>query len=154
MKTKRFFLFGLPAVLLALGLVFVSCDNGTNGGEEGGFDSRLVATWHSTQTAAENGDSALFWFEGDGSLTIASQSNMIIKATTSGGTLSMTSTSGGQTFDGGSIKYEISGTLLKFSNPTAGGSIANILNSAQSLVNPPFGDGYFHKSGSSSGDKK
>jgi hypothetical protein len=31
MKTKWFFIFGLLAVLLALGLVFVSCDNGTNG---------------------------------------------------------------------------------------------------------------------------
>jgi hypothetical protein len=29
MKTKRFFLFGLPAVLLALGLVLAGCDNGS-----------------------------------------------------------------------------------------------------------------------------
>jgi hypothetical protein len=30
MKTKRFFLFGLPVVLLALGLVFAGCDTGGN----------------------------------------------------------------------------------------------------------------------------
>jgi hypothetical protein len=37
MKTKRFFLFGLPAVLLALGLVLAGCDNGStdSGGGSG-----------------------------------------------------------------------------------------------------------------------
>jgi hypothetical protein len=34
MKTKRFFLFGLPAVLLALGLVLAGCDTGSSSDDD------------------------------------------------------------------------------------------------------------------------
>jgi endo-1,4-beta-xylanase len=71
MKTKRFFVFGLPAVLLALGLVLVGCP--TDGDDGGGNDTtppaltsavvensapnRLILTFNEAVTA----DSAAGW---------------------------------------------------------------------------------------------
>jgi hypothetical protein len=120
--------------------------NGNGNGGGGSVDSALVATWHSTQTAANNGQSPAFEFRDDGSLIIAGQDGMTITVTTSGGRISMTYTANGYTGDGGSIGYEVSGTSLKFSSPSSG-QVATILNSSQNLVNAA-GDGYFHKSSS------
>jgi hypothetical protein len=41
MKTKRFFLFGLPAVLLALGLVLAGCDDGSDDDSDSGGPASL-----------------------------------------------------------------------------------------------------------------
>jgi fibronectin type 3 domain-containing protein len=155
MKTKHGLFFGFAVLALTAMFALTGCDNpssgGGGGGGGGGFDSALVATWHSTQAAADSGDSAAFEFTADGSLTIAGQSDtMTITTTTSGGLISMTYTADGYTLDGGSIKYKINGTTLQFSNPSAGGQIATILNSSQQLVNA-MGDGYFHKSSAGGG---
>jgi hypothetical protein len=155
MRTKRFFIFGLPAVLLALGLVLAGCDTGSSsGGDEGGgggggngsFDSALAATWHSTQDAANSGSSVAFEFTSGGRLTIAGQSNMEITVTTSGGRISATVTTGGQTVDGGSVAYVVSGTTLTFSDPSVGG-----MNVFQSLVAGQQIAGCYYKSSSGSG---
>jgi hypothetical protein len=155
MRTKRFFIFGLPAVLLALGLVLAGCDTGSSsGGDEGGgggggngsFDSALAATWHSTQDAANSGSSVAFEFTSGGGLTIAGQSNMEITVTTSGGRISATVTTGGQTVDGGSVAYVVSGTTLTFSDPSTGG-----MNVFQPLVAGQQIAGCYYKSSSGGG---
>jgi hypothetical protein len=74
MKTKRFFLFGLPVVLLALGLVLAGCgddddDDGGNGGGGGGGDAaatisgtpRMGATLTVTYTGFTPSFSGTYW---------------------------------------------------------------------------------------------
>jgi hypothetical protein len=158
MKTKRFFLFGLPAVLLALGLVLAGCDDGSGSGGGGGgggsLDSALVATWHSTQTAADSGESAVFEFKTGGVLVMAGQADgSDFTVTTSGGRISATVTTGGQTVDGGSIAYVVNGTRLKFSDPV-NGPVATVLMGCQDLVDAlaSDGNGYLYKSSSSNGN--
>ncbi|MDR1215083.1 MAG: hypothetical protein LBK25_00195 [Treponema sp.] len=147
MKTKNFFLFGLPAALLALSLVLVGCDEGDDDNTPG-FDRALVGTWHSTQAAADDGESVAFEFTADGRLTITGQSDaMTIKATTSGGRITLKLTAGGQTTDGGSVRYVVSGTELTLSEPSNPGPVANILYNIATLSG-----GILYKSSSSTTD--
>jgi hypothetical protein len=142
MKTKRFFLFGLPAVLLALGLVLAGCDDGSGSGSGGGgsgnFDSALVATWHATQDDADSGANVVFEFSADGALT-GDAVTSTINVTTSGGRISATITAGGQTVDGGSVAYEVDGNTLTLSDPS-GGTFSSFITVQQA------GDGCFYKS--------
>jgi hypothetical protein len=60
MKTKRFFLFGLSAVLLALGLVLAGCDDGSDDDSSGtgGGGNPFEGTWNGTATLDETSASA------------------------------------------------------------------------------------------------
>jgi hypothetical protein len=141
----------LPAVLLALSLVLAGCDTGGgegSGSGGGGFDSALVATWHSTQAAAGSGSSAVFEFKAGGILTMSGQADGSgFTVTTSGGRVSATVTTRGQTVDGGSIAYAVSGTTLKFSDPV-NGPVATVLMGAQcerKYLHPRDYDGNRHQ---------
>jgi hypothetical protein len=152
---KTVFYFRVAGGSAGMGLVLAGCDTGSSsGGDEGGgdgggngsFDSALAATWHSTQDAANSGASVVFEFTSGGRLTIAGQSNMEITVTTSGGRISATVTTGGQTVDGGSVAYVVSGTTLTFSDPSVSG-----MNVFQSLVTGQQIAGCYYKSSNGSG---
>jgi hypothetical protein len=87
MKTKRFFLFGLPVVLLALGLVvsasltLAGCstdsddgNGGTNG--NGGGDNPFVGVWNGTATLGENSANATVTVTAAGWNIICTVANM------------------------------------------------------------------------------
>jgi hypothetical protein len=154
MKTKHFSVFGLLAVLLALGLVLAGCDNGTMSEGEG-FDSALVGTWHSTQAAADSGEYAAFEFTADGILTGDAFTAGVVNVTTSNGRISATLTLNGNTVDAGSADYELDhGTELMFSSPSVGGmNVFTSLISGQAISIAAGRAGCYYKSsvGSSSG---
>ncbi|MDR0386889.1 MAG: hypothetical protein LBH57_02510 [Treponema sp.] len=121
-EIKKFLLLGLLAMTAVFGLA--GCRNpagGGNGGkdeDDGSIDSALVATWHSTQDAANSGESVVFEFTADGRLTGDAFTNGVATVTTSNGRISAILTLNGQSIDGGSADYTVSGTELRFSNPS------------------------------------
>jgi hypothetical protein len=102
------------AVLLATGLG--GCGNPI-GIYDGAIDRDLVAKWHTTQAAADSGESVAFEFTWDGTWNTARfGAGTEITVTTSGRRISATVTADGQSTDGGSANYAVTGTTLSFSN--------------------------------------
>ncbi|MDR1429135.1 MAG: hypothetical protein LBI85_02505, partial [Spirochaetaceae bacterium] len=155
-KRPLVLVLGIIAIgaLIASGLT--GCDNPSGGdGGGGGIDKALVATWHSTQAVADAGTDVVFEITSGGKLIIAGQSSDAdITVKTSGGTISATMTTGGQTVDGGSADYEIDGTTLEFSNLSLGGfNVFTPLKAGQDLSLGLGGAGcYYRKAGSSGND--
>jgi hypothetical protein len=132
------------------------------GGGGGVIDSALVATWHSTQKAADDGTSVAFEFEADGNFIVSGmQSGTSARATTSGGRISAVLTASGYDIGWGSADYAVSGTTLRFSNFSTGYNYFQILqdgvNTFYEALNetfpgqypPPY---YYYKAGNNSGD--
>jgi hypothetical protein len=125
------------------------------GGSGGGvIDSALVATWHSTQAAADEGDDVVFEFRADGNFILASGAmaeGATAKAVTSNGRISATLTASGYTIDWGSADYAVNGTRLKFSNFSTGYNYFQILmQSLEQIDDIVDADPYFYKSGGGS----
>jgi hypothetical protein len=143
MAKKRF--FGILCAALVCGLLIPGCKDG--GG--GGMDSALVATWHTSQTAANNGTNALFELTADGRLLDGGQgyvSSGDWRVVTVGASrISATCTSNGQTLNMGSADYDVSGTELRFSNFGAGDSSYNIFQTLSIA-------GSFYRSGNGNGN--
>ncbi|MDR1230191.1 MAG: hypothetical protein LBK61_02195 [Spirochaetaceae bacterium] len=73
MKTKRFFLFGLPTVLLALGLVLAGCDTGGGGDSSSGNPVPVtLATFVGTYTGT---------FNSNGTMLMVTASSLTINGT-------------------------------------------------------------------------
>jgi hypothetical protein len=67
-----------------------------------------------------------------------------ITVTTSGGRISATMTMSGQTGDGGSADYVVSGTTLKFSNPSTPSVFLSLISAIEAGTYLG-GDGFYHK---------
>jgi hypothetical protein len=148
---KKMFFAGILCLTLVFGLLIAGCDiagllnNAANGG--GTFDSALVGTWHLSQTAADDGQSAVFTFASDGRLTM-SFSAEVYNASTSNGRISSTRNLSGIIVDSGSVDYRVAnGTELTLTNPISdtGGDIFSSLMAHG-------GNGSFYKPAGSSGN--
>jgi hypothetical protein len=117
-------------------------------GGSGDIDSALVAKWHSTQKAANDGEYVVFEFTSRGILTGDAFTAGVIKVTTSKGRISSTTTLNGITTNTGSVDYVVRGTELRFSNPSSGANIFSSLIADQNLGIALGGAGcYFKKAG-------
>jgi hypothetical protein len=116
------------------------------------IDENLVATWHSTQAAADSGTSVTVEFTFDGKMILAGQSpeTVIMVTTTSGGRISATATMMGVTVDFGSAAYVVEGTTLVFDNFSGGSPVNyfyNLMDALTTISSALGGDGKFHKAG-------
>jgi hypothetical protein len=152
MAKKMFFVGMLGA---ALAVLIGGCKTEADGGGGGGFDSALVGTWHSTQAAADSGENVAFEFTADGILTGDAFTAGEVRVTTSGRRISATLYLDGQApVDAGSADYDVDGTELRFSNPSAGQpNYFTILITALNAVSgfPGASDCYFKRAGSGGG---
>ncbi|MDR2743439.1 MAG: Ig-like domain-containing protein [Treponema sp.] len=141
------FFIRIAAVIVAAGVAMTACMNPAGSYEDdGAIDGALVATWHSTQAAANKGESAVFEITAGGRLT-GDVFNAPATVTTSKGRISAAFIANGQTMDGGSADYEVRGTELKFSNPSPGGTnYFYILNNALMLGPAVGGSNCYYKS--------
>jgi fibronectin type 3 domain-containing protein len=116
------------------------------------IDSALVAKWHLTQEDANNGQYAVFEFTAGGYLTsdaFDAFPEVVITVTTSKGRLSTTLTLNGQTIDGGSADYTVSGTELRFSNMSADAPLLSLLGGGGAID----GSDCFYKAGGNTDPK-
>jgi hypothetical protein len=151
MKSNKFIMMGVLAVLLTFGLVMAGCGliGNDDDDDDGGFDRDLVAKWHSTQAAADSGSGVVFEITAEGIFTGASFTAGEIKATTSGGRISATATVNGTTVDYGAADYVVNGTRLTFSNMSSGQP--NIFTQLNNIVNsslPGLTGSFYKKAGS------
>jgi hypothetical protein len=128
----------IPALLLVFGLLLAGCDTGGGGSK---VDNNLVAMWHSTQQAADNGQSVVFEITADGVIT-GEAFPQELNVTASGGRIKATTKINGKTQDAGEAAYMVEGTTLKFSNGTG---VFVPLITGQDLSTMMDGDGKYHK---------
>jgi hypothetical protein len=155
MKKGKFFVMGMLAVLLALGLVLAGCDNGTSPDDEGtSLDNALVAKWYIYPTQVDDPDAEpAFEITASGRLIgSAVNQNAEINITTSGRTIKSTTTFNGDTAESGTATYSVTGNRLLLSNPMLNGvtgglfqSFVSAIQFAQSIGGALGADGHYHK---------
>jgi hypothetical protein len=119
MKTKRFFIFGLLLVLLALGMVLAGCDNGSTSGEWEG-NTTLVGKWYQTQQMADMElGPALYEFMSNGTLLVGGMNQGVTYTTSNGKITAQMNIPEDEAVDVGNVDYFITGIKLTLSNPSA-----------------------------------
>jgi hypothetical protein len=158
MKNNGFFKVRILELALMFAMAVIACDTGTNGGGGAGasLDKALVAKWYIYPTQVDNPDAEpVFEISSRGKLTGSSVSELSeILVTTSGNKISATVTVNGETAEGGTATYSVTGTRLLLTNPMQNGASGGLflpfitaIQLAQSTGASLGADGCFHKSG-------
>jgi hypothetical protein len=122
MNKKHGLLFGFALIVIAAMFTLAGCNpDGTDSTDGGGIDSSLVGKWYSTQGSAEDKTNAVFEITAAGKLIAPGSTGIDISITAASGRTSISYLKNGQTVNIGAADYNVSGTILQFSNLSSDG---------------------------------